>query len=121
MRSVFSPVQAINELLMMPRLFFSFNKWSTDDQTILAPIYQCCLIRRSTLKRLLDLTRGPRLSELLDMSLRNDVLYPILNAAHLKAVDRRVYGVLDTIEKCLENSDNPSDVIIQEDLKAWKL
>ena len=55
------------------------------------------------------------------MSLRNDVLYPILNAAHLKAVDRRVYGVLDTIETCLENSDNPSDVIIQEDLKAWKL
>jgi extracellular serine/threonine protein kinase FAM20C len=100
---------------------FSFNKASTDDPTILAPLYQCCLIRRSTLRRLLDLTRGPKsISQLLDMSLKSDLLYPVLSPPHLKAVDRRLHGILDTLEKCLEQSTNPSNVIIQEDLKAFQ-
>ena len=52
----------------------------------------------TTLKRLID---SP-LSKVLDDSLRNDFLYPVLSNDHLHAIDRRHATILDEIDKCIE-------------------
>lgn len=50
------------------------------------------------LKRLID---SP-LSKVLDNSLRNDFLYPVLSKDHLLAIDRRHAIILHEIDKCIE-------------------
>ena len=42
------------------------------------------------------------LSELLDWSMRRDPLWPILTPAHLKAIDRRLGIIINTVQQCID-------------------
>lgn len=75
-----------------------------DEISILEPIKQCCIIRSVTLKKLLQFNNGPvHLSDAMRMSLGKDPVSPVLADAHLKALDRRVTIILNTVRGCLSN------------------
>ncbi|XP_035259598.1 extracellular serine/threonine protein kinase FAM20C-like [Anguilla anguilla] len=84
----------------------AFGRHSRDEPSILAPLRQCCRIRRSTLLRLrlLALPRY-RLSDVMRESLSRDGLTaaaPLLTEAHLSALDRRLAATLLTVGRCRE-------------------
>lgn len=91
-----------------------FGRSGYDEMSILAPIYQCCLIRYTTFIKLIKLYLGPdRLSILMRQSMKRDVVNPILTESHLTALDRRVIKILKAIHECIET--NPyTDVIIDD-------
>lgn len=91
-----------------------FGRSGYDEMSILAPIYQCCLIRYTTFIKLIKLYLGPdRLSILMRQSMKRDVVNPVLTETHLTALDRRVIKILKAIHECIET--NPyTDVIIDD-------
>lgn len=92
-----------------------FGKPHHDELSILAPLYQCCLLRRSTLRRLLTFHNGPEpLSVAMRKSLLRDPLYPIVTEPHLEALDRRVHLVLEIVRECISER-SPEEVIIVDD------
>ncbi|GLD60517.1 nuclear body protein SP140-like protein isoform X1 [Lates japonicus] len=97
----------------------SDNLILTDEPSILAPLQQCCRIRRSTLLclRLLSLPSF-RLSDIMRESLAQDPLAgvaPLLSEPHLSALDRRLGTVLRVVQTCQEqNSD-----VIYNDLEGY--
>jgi len=92
----------------------AFGRHGHDEMSILAPIYQCCMVRRTTLASLLNFHHGPqRLSSLMRQSLKRDpldALNPILLDAHYDAMDRRVAIILRVIRHCL--SRFPADQVL---------
>ncbi|XP_019732937.1 extracellular serine/threonine protein kinase FAM20C-like [Hippocampus comes] len=93
----------------------AFGRHSQDELSILAPLQQCCRIRRSTLLRL-RLLSDPyfRLSDVMRQSLAQDPLEavaPLLSEAHLAALDRRLATVLHVVETCEEQH---TDVIFND-------
>jgi hypothetical protein len=52
-------------------------------------------------------------SKLLDESLRDDPLYPILTRSHLEAIDRRLEIVLNEINTCISNF-KPYEVLVDD-------
>ncbi|RVE59425.1 hypothetical protein OJAV_G00188360 [Oryzias javanicus] len=79
-----------------------FGRHSKDEASILAPLSQCCMIKRSTLLRLQLLARPEfRLSEVMTESLGTDPLQPVLTEPHLLALDRRLQKVLRTVQRCV--------------------
>lgn len=92
-----------------------FGKANVDEFSIIAPLRQCCQIRKSTFLKLAKLYTGPeRLSELLDNSMKSDPVYPILLQAHLNAVDRRVIHILRVVARCVEVAQSVHEVIIND-------
>jgi hypothetical protein len=106
-----------------------------DELSILAPLQQCCLIRRTTLKSLLHFNTGTMqsgshtsghhlhqndnqvfvsLSDAMRQSLSSDPVSPVLSEANLQALDRRVFLILSTIRDCLSVKD-PSQVFMSSD------
>jgi hypothetical protein len=84
----------------------AFGRPNHDEMSILAPLYQCCLVRRTTLATLLRFHHGPlRLSSLMRKSLARDPLDPILAAGHFDAMDRRVAITLRVIRHCLSRHE----------------
>ncbi|XP_061667022.1 pseudokinase FAM20A isoform X3 [Syngnathoides biaculeatus] len=78
-----------------------FGKHSQDEMSILAPLSQCCMIKRSTLLRLQLLAHPQfRLSDVMRESLQKDPLRPILTEAHLSALDRRLLKLLRAVQRC---------------------
>lgn len=96
----------------------AFGRSSHDEMSILAPLYQCCVIRQSTVSMLLSYHTGPTsLGAALNKSLSSDPINPVLTNQHLDAVDRRVGLVLQVVRECLDASDVEDDVIfIRDDL-----
>lgn len=93
----------------------AFGKSHHDELTILAPVYQCCLIRYSTLLKLFHFYQGPvPLSQLMQQSMAADALFPILTDSHLQAVDRRVGIVLRTVYECIMRGNAVADVIVDD-------
>uniref|UniRef100_A0A7N5ZTU5 FAM20 C-terminal domain-containing protein n=1 Tax=Anabas testudineus TaxID=64144 RepID=A0A7N5ZTU5_ANATE len=92
-----------------------FGRHSQDEPSILAPLQQCCRIRRSTLLRLRLLTRpGFRLSDVMRESLAQDPLAgvaPLLSEPHLSALDRRLATILQVVQTC---QDQHSDVMYND-------
>ena len=82
--------------------------------SILAPVFQCCMIRYSTFMKLVKLYLGPeKLSMLMRDSMAKDRVSPILNEKHTRALDRRVIKILTAVHDCI--SANPyTDVIIDD-------
>lgn len=78
----------------------SFGNPYWDELTILAPLYQCCRLRRKTYERLWTFVNhlGFSLKELLSF----DQLSPVLSEPHLEALDRRLRTVLATVEVCFD-------------------
>lgn len=88
-----------------------FGKPNHDEISILAPLYQCCLIRQSTLIRLISLSQGPKkLSELMEESLARDPIAPVLLKPHLTALDRRLRIILKIVRSCIGSND-PRDFV----------
>lgn len=78
----------------------SFGDPHSDELTILAPLYQCCMIRSSTFERLklfVDVLGGS-LNELMS----TDPLHPVLDPPHLDAMDRRLKTVIATVHICID-------------------
>ncbi|NXX98833.1 FA20C kinase, partial [Centropus bengalensis] len=79
-----------------------FGTHSRDEPSILAPLQQCCSIKKSTYLRLQLLATKPyRLSDLLREALATDPLSPVLAEPHLQALDRRLEKVLAVVGHCL--------------------
>uniref|UniRef100_A0A8C1IXY6 FAM20A golgi associated secretory pathway pseudokinase n=1 Tax=Cyprinus carpio TaxID=7962 RepID=A0A8C1IXY6_CYPCA len=85
-----------------------FGRHSHDEMSILAPLTQCCMIKRSTLFRLKLLAQSEyRLSDVMRESLSRDPLTPVLTEDHLQALDRRLGQVLRTVGKCVKKLGEP--------------
>lgn len=84
----------------------SFGNPHVDETSILAPLYQCCRLRKSTYARLqtfsTDSNDPTSLSVLLTRMLRRDPIYPILTKDHLEAIDRRLHKTLDVLKTCFQ-------------------
>nr|XP_006822578.1 PREDICTED: glycosaminoglycan xylosylkinase-like [Saccoglossus kowalevskii] len=74
-----------------------------DEKSILAPLYQCCKIRRATYQKLLTLSDG-KLSEFMKQALSHDPVSPVLVPLHYEAMDRRLRAVLSEIQKCISRN-----------------
>ncbi|XP_053564130.1 pseudokinase FAM20A [Bombina bombina] len=80
-----------------------FGRHSQDEFSILAPLYQCCMIKMDTWLRLKLLTLAEyRLSDVMRESLSHDVLTPILAEPHLLALDRRLLKILEVVDQCVQ-------------------
>ncbi|XP_060549037.1 extracellular serine/threonine protein kinase FAM20C [Pantherophis guttatus] len=80
-----------------------FGKYSHDELSILVPLNQCCRIRKSTYLRLQLLAKEEyKLSQLMEQSLLEDKIAPILYKLHLQAMDRRLRIVLQAVRDCIE-------------------
>ncbi|XP_074486948.1 extracellular serine/threonine protein kinase FAM20C [Sebastes fasciatus] len=100
----------------------AFGRHSKDEPSILAPLEQCCRIRRSTWLRLrmLSLPRY-RLSDVMRASLSHDPLHsvaPLLSERHLAALDRRLKHVLETVSRCQKRHSD--DEVIYDDIAYLK-
>ncbi|KAM6175902.1 pseudokinase FAM20A [Erethizon dorsatum] len=80
-----------------------FGRHSHDEVSILAPLSQCCMIKKKTLLHLQLLAQADyRLSDVMRESLLEDQLSPILTEPHLLALDRRLQVILKTVQGCIE-------------------
>ncbi|XP_058064065.1 glycosaminoglycan xylosylkinase homolog isoform X1 [Anopheles bellator] len=70
-----------------------------DHMDILAPLYQCCVLRRSTWNRLI-LFSGGALTESLRTIDELDAVHPLLTEDHYHALERRLLYVYSTVELC---------------------
>ncbi|XP_063796557.1 extracellular serine/threonine protein kinase FAM20C-like isoform X2 [Pseudophryne corroboree] len=92
-----------------------FGRHSYDDQSILAPLQQCCRVKKSTLQRLQLLATDPyRLSDVMRESLSMDPLAPILSEPHLFALDRRLGLILSAVKECFTKEGQHR--VVYEDL-----
>lgn len=85
----------------------SFGNPNLHDESILAPLRQCCILRRSTYVRLLEMKDGV-LTELLEHAMKKDPIYPILNNLHLAAMNYRLNVLLATIGDCVSYNGEKS-------------
>ncbi|KAM9363766.1 extracellular serine/threonine protein kinase FAM20C-like [Symphorus nematophorus] len=104
----------------------AFGRHSKDEPSILAPLKQCCRIRRSTWLRLRLLSLPQyRLSDVMRASLSHDPLHsvaPLLSEPHLAALDRRLKTVLETVSLCQkrQSEDGGDDDVIYDDIAYLK-
>ncbi|KAM9314882.1 extracellular serine/threonine protein kinase FAM20C-like [Pholidichthys leucotaenia] len=100
----------------------AFGRHSKDEPSILAPLEQCCRIRRSTWLRLRLLSSSQyRLSDVMRASLSHDPLHkvaPLLSEPHLAALDRRLKTVLQTVSHCMkkQQEDSTREEVLYDDM-----
>ncbi|XP_034750389.1 extracellular serine/threonine protein kinase FAM20C-like isoform X1 [Etheostoma cragini] len=100
----------------------AFGRHSKDEPSILAPLEQCCRIRRSTWQRLRLLSLPLyRLSDVMRASLSHDPLHsvaPLLSEPNLAALDRRLKTVLETVRRCQnrQSEDGGDDAVFYDDI-----
>ena len=107
----------MNKSILKNIVFLScrFGRQDYDAMSILAPLRQCCLIRKSTFLKYTKLYVGPnRLSSLMEKSLAGDPVAPVLLPGHLNALDRRLKKILLAVVKCLETGIPAKRVIIAD-------
>jgi len=95
-----------------------------DEMSILAPLVQCCEIRASTLRQLVQYAAAEAhpgsalesgassLSEAMRVSLARDPVSPILTELHLLALDRRVRIILAAVRDCIRDRDGDATKVI---------
>lgn len=94
-----------------------FGKHSHDEVTILAPLSQCCIIKRSTLLHLRLLSQDRyRLSDVMRESLQGDPVRPVLTEPHLLALDRRLQHILRAVQRCVRKLGETS--VVTDDLNV---
>jgi hypothetical protein len=89
----------------------SFGNPHHDELSILAPLKQCCLLRKSTFDRLVEL-RGGLMTKLLIEATKNDPISPILHKKHIEAINRRMPIVFQTLMDCVR--ENGKDNVITD-------
>lgn len=95
----------------------AFGKYQTDELSILAPLFQCCVIRKSTYERLILLsTKEYKLGDVMRESLSTDLISPVLFEPHYSALNRRLQTILKFLNKCFEQADSRDDVLKPEPL-----
>ncbi|ESO00460.1 hypothetical protein HELRODRAFT_83126, partial [Helobdella robusta] len=82
-----------NSMLILLDNAKSFGNPNFDEESILAPLLQCKIIRKTTAERLAILKQGT-LTRILKAVLASDPLAPILTNHHLVAVNRRLDNIL---------------------------
>ncbi|KAH9502554.1 hypothetical protein Btru_068976 [Bulinus truncatus] len=93
-----------------------FGRSNYDCKSCIAPVRQCCLIRLSTLTKLIKLYIGPdSLSNLLRESLKADPSYPVLWEPHLDALDRRLGKILSVVSDCVNVKGKPWNEVVIDD------
>ncbi|NXD15265.1 XYLK xylosylkinase, partial [Nothocercus nigrocapillus] len=90
----------------------SFGNPALDERSILAPLYQCCIIRVSTWNRLNYLKNGV-LKSALKTAMSHDPISPVLSDPHLDALDQRLLSILATVKQCTDQFG--PDVVLVED------
>uniref|UniRef100_A0A673MPT6 Glycosaminoglycan xylosylkinase n=1 Tax=Sinocyclocheilus rhinocerous TaxID=307959 RepID=A0A673MPT6_9TELE len=88
----------------------SFGNPALDERSILAPLYQCCMVRVSTWNRL-NLLKGGVLSSAMRQAAGHDPAFPVLTGSHFAALDRRLNGVLATVRQCMETQGADNTLI----------
>ncbi|KAK7115837.1 glycosaminoglycan xylosylkinase-like isoform X2 [Littorina saxatilis] len=86
----------------------SFQNPHGDERLILAPLFQCCMVRQTTYERLRVLEKGV-LSSVMREVLKADPVSPVLTDPHLTAMDRRLAHVILEIQECAR-TQGPSHV-----------
>ncbi|XP_060591166.1 glycosaminoglycan xylosylkinase-like [Ruditapes philippinarum] len=77
----------------------SYGNPHYDERSILAPLYQCCRIRESTWLRLHMYVEG-LLSEVIESVMSTDPIAPVISRHHLRAMDRRLSTIIETVKSC---------------------
>nr|CAD7462009.1 unnamed protein product [Timema tahoe] len=88
----------------------SFGNPNHDHVDILAPLYQCCMLRDSTWRRL-QLFTGNTLGSSLSSLLEHSHIAPVLLTTHLQALNRRLMLIFAAVEECF-SQHNPSRVLV---------
>lgn len=97
-----------------------FGKHSHDEVSILAPLSQCCRVKKSTHLRLQLLAKEEyKLSVLMEESLQRDSLAPILIQPHLEAMDRRLRLVLQVLADCIDKEGYSS--VVEDDMTSERM
>ncbi|TDH08312.1 hypothetical protein EPR50_G00096430 [Perca flavescens] len=89
-----------------------FGNAALDERSILAPLYQCCMVRVSTWNRL-NLLKGGALSSAMRQALAFDPIHPVLAEPQLAALDRRLSGIIATVKQCME-AQGPDNALIED-------
>lgn len=93
----------------------SFGNPHHDELSILAPISQCCLLRKSTFERLVEL-KGGLMTKMLIEATKTDPISPILHKKHIEAINRRMPIIFSTLTKCVQ--ENGKDAVIVDNWKG---
>ncbi|VDK43286.1 unnamed protein product [Anisakis simplex] len=81
----------------------AFGRTDVDDEDIILPLRQCCVVRPSTLRTLLKYYKGPvSLTEALHQSMSNDPVAPILATKHYPAMERRLHSIMEYVDECIK-------------------
>ncbi|KAH9502551.1 hypothetical protein Btru_068970 [Bulinus truncatus] len=92
-----------------------FSKAKKDCSSCLTPLQQCCMIRMSTLLKLVKLYLGPNsLSQVMRDSLRDEPLSRVLMESHLNALDRRLGKILKMVRNCLVGVKFMQNIVIND-------
>ncbi|XP_041363679.1 extracellular serine/threonine protein kinase FAM20C-like [Gigantopelta aegis] len=92
-----------------------FGKQTHDELSCLAPVTQCCLVRKSTFLKLVKFYLGPdSLSSLMRRSMVADPASPVLTELHMDALDRRVVKILSVLADCVHKGKSISKVIVDD-------
>ncbi|XP_047344059.1 glycosaminoglycan xylosylkinase [Vespa velutina] len=93
----------------------SLGNPDVDHLDILAPLYQCCIIHKTTWDRLKMFTGGTLSLSLEKLIARETIMadvLPLISDAHLSAMDRRLLTIYAVVEYCLKNKRYVSNVIL---------
>ncbi|CAI5454705.1 unnamed protein product [Caenorhabditis angaria] len=89
----------------------AFGRSDWDDDDILLPLRQCCVIRPSTYKTLIQFYSNPKsLSKTLHESMSKDPAHPILAYKHYPAIERRLGKLMSYLADCFEKT--PADQVL---------
>ncbi|XP_043275426.1 glycosaminoglycan xylosylkinase [Venturia canescens] len=86
-----------------------------DHIDILAPLYQCCMIHKTTWDRLRLLSGGAlslSLGRILAHEARMADVLPLITEDHLNAMDRRLLTIYAVVEYCIKEKKYASNVIL---------
>jgi len=79
----------------------SFGNPYENEESILAPITQCCILRNSTWTRMNHL-KGGLLTKLLETILHYDPIHPVLDKPHYIGIETRLLIILDKVNECID-------------------
>ncbi|XP_055903700.1 glycosaminoglycan xylosylkinase homolog [Eupeodes corollae] len=83
----------------------AFGNPNKDFLDILAPLYQCCMLRKTTWDRL-QVFSGGVLTDLIDRLSKPDPLHPLITDKHKRGVERRLLVVYAVVEYCMDIYDD---------------